>query len=89
MRESAAPATREVDVEELRELIADVIDVDVAEVSDDASFAEELEVDSLLALEIVVRLEKRYGVKMADDELSSVRSLRTTRDLLARKMVAG
>jgi acyl carrier protein len=89
MRESAAPATREVDVEELRELIAEVIDVDVAEVSDDASFAEELEVDSLLALEIVVRLEKRYGVKMADDELSSVRSLRTTRDLLARKMVAG
>lgn len=89
MPESAAPATPGVDIEELRELIADVIDVDVAEVSDDASFTEELDVDSLLALEIVVRLEKRYGVKMADDELASVTSLRTTRDLLARKMVAG
>lgn len=74
------------DREDLRELIADIIDVPVAEIGDDVHFVEDLEVDSLMALEITVRLEKRYGVKLADTELAEVTTLRGTYDLLDGKL---
>lgn len=76
------------DKEDLRELIADIIDVPVADIGDDVHFVEDLEVDSLMALEITVRLEKRYGVKLADTELAEVTTLRGTYDLLDGKLRA-
>ncbi|GIF02266.1 acyl carrier protein [Paractinoplanes rishiriensis] len=74
------------DLEELRTMIAEVIDVDVDEVTDEATFAEDLEVDSLLALELAVQLESRYGVKVADHEVSKFTDLRATHRLLSDKM---
>jgi acyl carrier protein len=74
------------DKEELRSLIADTIDVDIAEVTDDADFVNDLEVDSLMALEITVRLEKKYGVKMEEAELAEVTTLESTFQLLDGKL---
>jgi acyl carrier protein len=76
------------DKEELRSLIADTIDVDLAEVTDDADFVNELEVDSLMALEITVRLEKKYGVKIEEAELAEVTTLESTFQLLDGKLRA-
>jgi acyl carrier protein len=69
--------------EDLRLTIADVLDVDPEEVTDDAHFVEDLEVDSLMALEVMVVLEKRYGVKLAESQLGEMTSLRRVFDLLA------
>ena len=76
------------DKEELRALIADTIDIDLDEVTDDADFVNDLEVDSLMALEITVRLEKKYGVKMEEDELAEVSTLESTYQLLDGKLRA-
>lgn len=78
--------TATLELNALRELVAEIIDVDVEEVTDDARFVEDLEVDSLLALEITVRLEKHYGIKVSEDELSKVTTLRGTYDMLAAKV---
>lgn len=83
MPETTTPA---LDKEELRDLVADVLDLDVAEVTDSAHFMEDLEVDSLMALEIIVRLEKEYGVRLAESELTSITSLLGTYELLADKL---
>ncbi|WP_405937306.1 acyl carrier protein [Streptomyces sp. NBC_00726] len=74
------------DKEQLRDLVADVLDLDVAEVTDEAHFTEDLDVDSLMALEITVRLEKEYGVKLAEAELASITSLQGTYELLDGKL---
>jgi len=74
------------DKEQLRELVADVLDLDVAEVTDEAHFVDDLDVDSLMALEITVRLEKEYGVKLQETELTAITSLRGTYELLDRKL---
>ncbi|AQZ67819.1 unnamed protein product [[Actinomadura] parvosata subsp. kistnae] len=71
-----------VDKEELRTVIAATLDVDVAEVTDGALFVEDLEVDSLMALEIAVNLEQRYQVKIGESELSGVTTLDSTHALL-------
>ncbi|GIG91754.1 acyl carrier protein [Plantactinospora endophytica] len=81
--------TTGLDKEDLRQLIADTIDVDLAEVTDDAHFVNDLEVDSLMALEITVRLEKRYGVKMEESELIAVSTLDSTYQLLDGKLRGG
>ncbi|MEV5603686.1 acyl carrier protein [Streptomyces sp. NPDC052299] len=76
------------DKEELRALVARVMDVDTEEVTDDARFVDDLEVDSLMALEIVVVLEKKYDVKVPESELKQIVDLRSAYDLLRGKLDA-
>lgn len=83
---SDATATGTLDKEELRALVAEVLDLDVAEVTDTAHFVDDLDVDSLMALEITVRLERHYAVRMAESELVAITSLQGTYDLLDGKL---
>ncbi|MEO3743380.1 acyl carrier protein [Plantactinospora sp. B5E13] len=78
--------SRPLDKEDLRRLIAEVLDVETDEVSDQAHFADDLDVDSLMALEIAVRLEKAYRVKVAESEMTAITTLDGTYRLLERKL---
>ncbi|ANZ39748.1 polyketide-8 synthase acyl carrier protein [Lentzea guizhouensis] len=72
--------------DELRVIVADVLDVDADLVTDDAHFGDDLGADSLLALEVMVILEKRYEVKLAESELMELTSLQKVYDLLQQKI---
>lgn len=74
------------DKEELRRTVADVLDVDVSDVTDDAHFVNDLEVDSLIALEVMVVLERKYHVKLVESELREVTTLDRAYSLLAGKL---
>ena len=74
------------DREELRRTVADVLDVDVSDVTDDAHFVNDLEVDSLIALEVMVVLERKYRVKLVEAELRQVTTLDRAYALLAGKL---
>ncbi|MDW6062484.1 acyl carrier protein [Streptomyces sp. NPDC000941] len=74
------------DLEELRAFVADVLDVEEEEVTDDADFVEELGVDSLMALEVMVVLEKKYSVKLQEQEMKEITCLSNVYDLLASKL---
>ncbi|MFE4958067.1 acyl carrier protein [Streptomyces sp. NPDC056653] len=78
--------TRALDKEELRVLVAEILDLDAAEVTDQAHFVDDLDVDSLMALEITVRLEREYAVSMAESELVAISSLQGTYELLESKL---
>lgn len=79
-----------VNKEELRELIANVFELPVDEVTDEADFVEELEADSLMALEVAVRMEKLYGVRLEDSELKNIRTLNKAHaQILAKLGTAG
>jgi len=71
--------------EELRQLVADVMDVEEESVTDEAHFIEDLGVDSLMALEIMVALEKRYRVKFTEPELRKITCMRNVYELLEAK----
>jgi acyl carrier protein len=70
------------DKELLRKTVADTLDVPVDEVTDTADFREDLEVDSLMALELMVVLERSYGVKLDQARLPGMTSLDKVYDLL-------
>ncbi|ORT59085.1 acyl carrier protein [Streptomyces sp. CB03238] len=74
--------------ENLRQTVADVLDVEVAELTDEAHFVTDLGVDSLMALEVMVVLEKKYGVKLGESELKEVTCLQKAYDLLDAKLAA-
>lgn len=76
------------DKEELRQVVADTIDQDVDAVTDTASFVDDLDVDSLMALEVVIVLERRYGVKLKEERLSEVTSLQAAYDLVTEELAA-
>lgn len=76
------------DKEALRSLIADVLELDVEEVTDDADFVQDLDVDSLMALTIVARVEKEYGVKLDESDFKQVSSLIPVLQLLTDKRIA-
>ena len=76
------------DLEDLRSTVADVLDVEESEVSDDKKFVADLGADSLMGLEVMVVLERKYGVKFSEDELKQVTCLRDAYDLVAGKLAA-
>ena len=55
--------------QDVRELIADIIEVDPASLDPDANLVEDLGMDSMMALEILASLEKRFKIKLPEDEL--------------------
>nr|BCN28637.1 acyl-carrier protein [Streptomyces sp. SANK 60404] len=78
--------TAVLDKEELRELVADALDVEVDEVTDDANYIEDLGVDSLMGLEILVQLEKKFGVKISEEEFGQITNFGQTYTLLSGKV---
>lgn len=79
-------STAVLDMDDLRTVIADVLDVDEEDLTDDADFIEDLGVDSLMALEVMVVLEKKYAVKLGEEELKKITCLRAAHDLIAEKL---
>ncbi|MCH8612758.1 acyl carrier protein [Arsenicicoccus dermatophilus] len=66
---------------EIREGLAEIVNeetgIDAGEVQMDKSFTEDLDIDSLSMMTIVVQAEERFGVRIPDDE---VKNLKTVRD---------
>jgi acyl carrier protein len=74
------------DREELRRTVADIIDVPVDELTDDVQFVADLGVDSLIALEVVVRLERAYGVKLDESKLAEITCMAAVYDIMLTKL---
>jgi acyl carrier protein len=74
--------------DDLQELVADILDVEPEALTDDAHFVDDFGVDSLIALELAVALERRYGVRIAEEEIARVRRMPDVVALVQRKVGA-
>jgi acyl carrier protein len=59
----------------LAEILNEVADVDAADVSDEKSFVDDLDVDSLSMVEVAMAAEEKFGVKIPDDELPKLKTV--------------
>ncbi|MCL2781973.1 MAG: acyl carrier protein [Actinomycetia bacterium] len=57
----------------LAEILGEVADVEAADVTDDKSFTDDLDVDSLTMVEVAMAAEDKFGVKIPDEELPKLR----------------
>lgn len=74
----------QIPLEDLRELIAEVLEIDAEELTDTGDFIDEYEADSLRAIEIVARIEKQWKVEIPQSELPELRTLKAVHESLLR-----
>ena len=71
--------------EDIRALIAEIAEKD--EIPDDTHF-KDLGIDSMMGVEIVAAIERKYQVKIEDSELAEVTTLNASMALVQKKLGA-
>jgi acyl carrier protein len=59
----------------LASILEEVADVKPEDVSDEKSFVDDLDVDSLSMVEVAMAAEEQFGVKIPDDELPKLKTV--------------
>ena len=80
----STPATLK---EDLRALIAEIIEKDADAVGDDV-LLRDLGVDSMQAIEIISDIERRYQLKIAESEFKNISTLTSVHRFVAEKLAA-
>jgi acyl carrier protein len=68
---------------ELRQVITEITEVE--DIPEDTSFAD-LGIDSMMAIEIVADVEKKYDIEIAEDELGELINLNAVYEKVKQKL---
>ena len=68
-------ASREEVFERVKEVLTEQLGVDENEVTEDASFQEDLEADSLDLVELIMELEDQFGIKISDEDAQKIQTV--------------
>lgn len=71
-------------LDEIREIVAEVLELEPEEISETSLFVEDHEADSLRAIEILARLEKKYKVEIPQSELPKMVNLTEVHRILGQ-----
>ncbi|MGI8784139.1 MAG: acyl carrier protein [Acidobacteriota bacterium] len=73
---------------EVKRLIAELTEREVDEITDTALFVEDLGVDSLMAIEVMVALDKRYKIDIPEQEFNTIKNVDDAVDSVMRHLTA-
>jgi acyl carrier protein len=65
-------ATREEVFERVKEVLTEQLGVDENEITEEASFTEDLDADSLDLVELIMELEDQFGIKISDEDAQQI-----------------
>ncbi len=71
--------------EQVKEVIVDKLGVDEAKVVPEARFVEDLGADSLETVELIMGLEDKFGITIADEDAEQIRTVQAAVDYVASK----
>ena len=63
------------DFEKIKDIIVETLSCDADKVTPEARLAEDLETDSLAAVELSMALEEAFGVTIADEDLPNMKTV--------------
>lgn len=69
-----------------RKIVADLLDIDEEIISENTSFVSDLNADSLDAVELVMNVEDKFDITIADVEAESAVNFKLLVDLVERKI---
>jgi acyl carrier protein len=81
-----AVVTREAVFEQVREAFVDLFDVEPEKVTEDARLYEDLEIDSIDAVDLLDRVKRQSGLQLSASDFRSVRTVRDLVEALHRLM---
>ena len=68
--------------QEIISIVADVTGFEPEEITPEKNFFEDLEVDSIKAIEIAVAIEKKFKVSVRDDEIPNITTVKHAVDMV-------
>ncbi len=68
-------ASREEVFERVKEVLTDQLGVDEGEITEEASFQEDLDADSLDLVELIMELEDQFGIKISDEDAQGIQTV--------------
>jgi acyl carrier protein len=71
---------------EIKKKVAEITELSEDKLKEDAKFVEDLGVDSMMALEIVASIEKKYKVVIPEEQIPKMRCLNDIYELLEKLM---
>jgi acyl carrier protein len=73
------------DFEKVKELVAEQLGVDAAELNEDTSLKEDLNADSLDLFQIIMSLEEEYGIEIPTEDAESIATIGDIERYIAKK----
>lgn len=64
-------------IEKVKELLAKQLKLDVATIEDDANILDDLGADSLEIVEMLMTLESEFGITVPDEDVMSLKTVRS------------
>lgn len=71
--------------EKIKEIIANVTNIDPSEIADDANFVEDLQLDSLSLLEVGVDVDYEFRLGVPEERLQELRTVQDSVDLVMQE----
>ncbi len=68
-------ASREEIYEQVKDVLVEQLGVEESEVSEEASFQEDLDADSLDLVELIMELEDQFGIKISDEDAQTIQTV--------------
>ena len=72
--------------EKVKAIIVDKLGVEPSVVTENASFTNDIGADSLDTVELLMEFEKVFGIKIPDEETSSIATVKDAVDKVAEKL---
>ncbi|MCL1594943.1 MAG: acyl carrier protein [Actinomycetia bacterium] len=70
----------------LKDLLVEELGLDADKITMDATFEEDLEVDSLGVVELLMALEDNFGVQIPDEEAEAIGTVGQAVDIVEKKL---
>ena len=67
---------------DLRNLVAEIIEIEPGKITPEANFVEDLGMDSMMALEILASIEKKYKLRIPEENLTKITNLNKVVELV-------
>ncbi|MCI6165763.1 MAG: acyl carrier protein [Lachnospira sp.] len=74
-------------LEKLKELVAQQLGIDEADIKPESNFKDDLNADSLDLFELIMSLEEEYSIEIPSEDLEKLTTVQTVIDYLSAKGV--
>ena len=73
---------------EVKRVIVEQLDVDVASIKPESNIIDDLGADSLAVVELVLKLEETFGISIPEEETEKIRTVGNVIDYISKHAVA-
>ena len=72
--------------ERVKNIVVDVLGVDLGRVNSDANFRDDLEADSLDLVELIMQFEEEFGGEISDEDAQKIETVGQAVDYISKNM---